>query len=320
MGRLCRRYAPRVRLILDVDTGIDDAFALLLAARHPDVELLGVTCVDGNAPLDDVVRNTIAVLDAAGRPDVPVMAGAHRPLLAPPDYAPFIHGADGLADVADRWPASREPESGHAVTWLRDTLLSSAEPVTVVTLAPLTNIALLLRTHPEISARIERLVVMGGSATAGNVSALAEFNVHHDPEAAAIVFSSDIPITMYGLDVFTKVVVPEEDVRAMAVAADPGSRLIGEVGVFLGDRLGWPLGIGDAGAVCAAIDPDGLFTEELRTAVVTDPGPARGMTLVDRRLPILAAERPAQARVVDVALDVDAARYAELWLKTVRRP
>ena len=316
-----RGYAPRVlRLILDVDTGIDDAFALLLAARHPDVELVGVTCVDGNAPLEDVVRNTIAVLDAAGRPDVPVIAGAHRPLLADPDYAPFVHGTDGLAELAAGWPASREPEPGHAVTWLRDTLLGSAEPITLVTLAPLTNVALLLRTHPEVVSRIGRLVVMGGSATAGNVSALAEFNVHHDPEAAAIVFGSDIPITMYGLDVFTQVVVPEGNVRAMAQASDPGTRLTGEVGVFLGDRLGWPLGIGDAGAVCAAIEPDGLTTASLRTAVVTHPGPARGMTLVDRRSPYLAAERPAQARHIDVALEVDAARYADLWLATVRRP
>ena len=309
-----------LRLVLDVDTGIDDAFALLLAARHPGIELLGVTCVDGNAPLEDVVRNTIAVLDAAGRPDVPVIAGAHRPLLADPDYAPAVHGADGLAGIAGDWPASREPGPGHAVTWLRDRLLAAGEPITLITLAPLTNIALLLRTHPEVGERIERLVVMGGSATAGNVSALAEFNVHHDPEAAAIVFASGIPITMYGLDVFTKVVVPEATIRAMAQADDPGTRLAGAIGVFLGDRLGWPLGIGDAGAVCAAIDPDGLTTQALRTAVVTHPGPARGMTLVDRRSPYLAAERPAQAREVDVALEVDAARYADLWLAAVRRP
>lgn len=309
-----------LRCILDVDTGIDDAFALLLAARHPAIELIGVTCVDGNAPLEDVVRNTIAVLDAAGRPDVPVIPGAHRPLLDDPDYAPAVHGEDGLAGLATRWPASRAPEPVHAVTWLRDQLLAAPEPVTVITLAPLTNIALLLRMHPEAASRIARLVVMGGSATAGNVSALAEFNVHHDPEAAAIVFASDLPITMYGLDVFTEVVVPEATIRAMASAEDAGTRLAGEIGVFLGERLGWPLGIGDAGAVCAAIDPEGLTTQALRTAVVTHPGPARGMTLVDRRTPFLAAERPAQAREVDVALGVDAARYAELWLRAVRRP
>lgn len=305
------------RLILDVDTGIDDTFALLLAARHPEVELLGVTCVDGNAPLDDVVRNTLAVLEAAGRPDVPVFAGAHRPLLAEPDYAPFVHGADGLADLADRWPAAGAPQPVHAVTWLRETLLAEHKPITIVTLAPLTNIALLLRLHPEVAERIARLVVMGGSATAGNVSALAEFNVHHDPEAAAIVFESGIPITMYGLDVFTRVTVPEQTIRTMATSPDSATRLAGEIGVFLGDRLGWPLGIGDAGAVCAAIDPAGLTTESLRTAVVTHPGPARGMTLVDRRSRFLASERPVHAREIDVALGVDAGRYAELWLSVL---
>lgn len=305
------------RLILDVDTGIDDTFALVLAARHPDVELLGVTCVDGNAPLEDVVRNTIAVLEAASRPNVPVIAGAHRPLLAEPDYAPFVHGADGLADLAERWPATGAPQPVHAVTWLRDTLHAEVEPITIVTLAPLTNIALLLRLHPEVTERIARLVVMGGSATAGNVSALAEFNVHHDPEAAAIVFESGIPITMYGLDVFTRVTVPEQTIRAMTTSPDAATRLAGEIGVFLGDRLGWPLGIGDAGAVCAAIDPSGLTTESLRTAVVTHPGPARGMTLVDRRSRSLAGERPVDAREIDVALGVDAQRYADLWLSVL---
>ena len=176
-------------IILDVDTGVDDACALLLAALHPDVELLAVTCVSGNASVDDVVRNTMKVLDVAGRPDVPVARGADRPLLEPRGDARHVHGADGMADLG--WPASARPIDGrHAVELLRDLLSQAAagEPsdrVTLVPLAPLTNIALLLRTYPEAARGLRAIVFMGGSADVGNATASAEFNVWHDPEAAA---------------------------------------------------------------------------------------------------------------------------------------
>lgn len=304
-------------MILDVDTGLDDAFALALAARHPRVNLLGVTCVDGNAPLEDVVRNTLTVLDAAGRPDVPVVAGATRPLLAQPNYAPAVHGRDGFGDID--WPAATsQARPGHAVTWLAETILGSEQPVTLVTLAPLTNIALLVRIAPEVSRNIERVVVMGGSASAGNVSALAEFNVHHDPEAAAIVFGSGLPITMYGLDVFTQVTVPEQVIREMATSTTPVTALMGRLGTFLGDALGYPLGIGDAGAVCAAIAPDGLQTRRLVTTVVTHPGSARGMTAVDQRPFVSDGEDSLDGHPIDVALGVDAQGYAHMWLDHVR--
>lgn len=304
-------------MILDVDTGIDDAFALALAARHPRVNLLGVTCVDGNAPLEDVVRNTRTVLEATGRPDVPVVAGAHRPLLAPPHYAPAVHGRDGFGDID--WPAATGTETeGHAVTWLAETILGSEQPVTLVTLAPLTNIAMLVRMAPEVGRNIERVVIMGGSASAGNVSALAEFNVHHDPEAAAIVFGSGLPITMYGLDVFTQVTVPEQVIREMATSDLAITALMGRLGIFLGDALGFPLGIGDAGAVCAAIEPAGLETQRLLTSVVTHPGAARGMTAVDQRPYVLDGEHALDGHPVEVALGVDAQRYARMWLDHVR--
>ncbi len=304
-------------MILDVDTGIDDAFALALAARHPRVNLLGVTCVDGNAPLEDVVRNTRTVLEATGRPDVPVVAGAHRPLLAPPHYAPTVHGQDGFGDID--WPAATgTAREGHAVTWLAETILGSEQPVTLVTLAPLTNIAMLVRMAPEVGRNIERVVIMGGSASAGNVSALAEFNVHHDPEAAAIVFASGLPITMYGLDVFTQVTVPEQVIREMATSDLAITALMGRLGIFLGDALGFPLGIGDAGAVCAAIEPAGLETQRLLTSVVTHPGAARGMTAVDQRPYVLDGEHALDGHPVEVALGVDAQSYARMWLDHVR--
>ncbi|GMA91488.1 nucleoside hydrolase [Homoserinibacter gongjuensis] len=195
-----------IPVILDVDTGVDDALALLFAAAHPELDLIGVSCVAGNAPLLQVVENTLRVLALAGATDVPVAAGAHRPLIESPRDASHVHGADGLAGV-ELPPAVRTAESDGAVAFLRRRILASPEPVTLVALAPQTNLALLLRTHPEVTANIGRIVFMGGSASVGNATALAEFNVWHDPEAASIVLGSGVPLFMYGLDVFNHVSV-----------------------------------------------------------------------------------------------------------------
>ena len=169
-------------VVLDVDTGIDDACALLLAALHPGLDLRAVSCVGGNAPLDQVVSNTLAVLHTAGRDDVPVGAGAVRPLLAEPVDARHVHGDDGMGDLG--WPRSpRTADERHAVELLRDVLRDAAargEKVTVVPLAPLTNIALLLRTYPDVAAGIAEICFMGGAANVGNATASAEFNVFHD--------------------------------------------------------------------------------------------------------------------------------------------
>src|SRR5664280_3693054 len=183
-----------VPVLLDVDTGVDDACALRLAALHPGVELRAVTCVGGNAGVDDVVRNTLKVLDVAGRSDVPVARGAARPLLAPVSHARHVHGDDGMADLG--WPSlDRRPDPRHAVELLRDLLSQAAaggpeDRVTLVTLAPLTNIALLLRTYPQAATGLREIVFMGGAADVGNATASAEFNVWHDPEAAAVVLES----------------------------------------------------------------------------------------------------------------------------------
>jgi pyrimidine-specific ribonucleoside hydrolase len=247
---------------------------------------------------------------------VPVVAGAHRPLVAQPHYAFEVHGTDGFGDID--WPASaRAAHDVDAVTWLHQTVISSPEPVTLVTLAPLTNIALLFQTHPDVQPHLERIVVMGGSAGPGNVTALAEFNVHHDPEAAALVFASEAPITMYGLDVFNDVVIDQADVARLSASTAPAARLAARLAEFFATVLGYPLCIGDAGAVCAVIDPDALTTAQLTTTVVTTPGAAYGMTATDRRQIVYDGAVPLEGRVIDVALDVNAARYSELWLGTL---
>ena len=319
-----------VPVILDVDTGVDDACALLLAALHPEVELRAVTCVGGNASVDDVVRNTLTVLDVAGCPDVPVARGAARPLLQPVSHARHVHGDDGMADLG--WPSpDRRPDPRHAVELLRDLLSQAAaggpeDRVTLVTLAPLTNIALLLRTYPQAATGLREIVFMGGAADVGNATASAEFNVWHDPEAAAVVLESagelDIAVVMYGLDVFYDVRVTRGRAAELIATAGRGpAELAGRLIDFQCGRFGQnAVTIGDAGAVCAVIDRGGLTTRRLPVRVELAGTYSRGRTIVDRRDwsgDIAHDPHGLAPTSVDVAVSVDADRYAELWLRTV---
>jgi pyrimidine-specific ribonucleoside hydrolase len=317
-------------VILDVDTGVDDACALLLAALHPAVDLRAVTCVGGNAGVDTVVANTLKVLDVAGRPDVPVARGAARPLIEPARDARHVHGHDGMADLGWR-ASSRHPDRRHAVHMLAEVLCRAAsrgpaDLITLVPLAPLTNIALLLRTCPEAARGIREIVLMGGGAQVGNATASAEFNVWHDPEAAAIVLDAaselGVHVVMYGLDVFNDVRVSRvQSAELVAVGGRGPAELAGRLIDFQCGRFGRSdATIGDAGAVCAVIDREGLTTTRLPVRVELAGLYSRGRTIVDRRdwSGDLAHDPHGIAPTsVDVAVSVDAERYADLWLRTV---
>lgn len=310
-------------ILLDVDTGVDDALALIFAVKHPSLDVRAITCVAGNATLAQVVENTLRILDAAEAPPIPVAAGAVRPLLAPGRAASHVHGEDGLGGLTLP-PTERVPETVSAVELMRRTLMDSDEPITLVALAPQTNLALLLRTHPEVVDHIERIVFMGGSASVGNATAVAEFNVWHDPEAAAIVLGSGIPIVMYGLDVFNQVTVAQDAARSLAAGDSALGRVVGSL---LGNRIALSEDsslvytglIGDAGALCALVEPESLSIER-RPVRVELAGYGRGQTVVDRRR--YSGEDAIHGgvgdwAVIDVALDVDAPRYAALFLETI---
>ncbi|MEI2730672.1 MAG: nucleoside hydrolase [Dermatophilaceae bacterium] len=320
-----------IPVVLDVDTGVDDACALLLAARHPDLKLRAVTCVAGNAPVEDVVRNTLTVLHACGRADVPVARGAERPLHEPARPARHVHGMDGMGDLG--WPAPPlRPDPRHAVELLRDVLLDAArhtdpaERITLVPLAPLTNVALLLRTYPDAAAGLREIVFMGGSAEVGNATASAEFNVFHDPEAAAIVLDAagdlGIPVTMYGLDVFHAPTVTRAQADALVARSGRGpAELAGRLMAFQCERFGVDEAtIGDAGAVCAVLDRAALTCQRLPVRVELAGTWTRGRTVVDRREwagDLAHDPQGAAVQTIDVALGLDGPRYARLWLDSV---
>ena len=187
-------------MILDVDPGHDDAVAIMMACGSPGLDLLAVTTVAGNATLPKTTRNALRVLSLVGRTDVPVGAGASEPLERSLRTAEDIHGESGMD--GPRIPeAAFEPDERGAVELIADTLKESPEPVALIPVGPLTNVAAFLRAHPELKGRISRISLMGGSMGLGNTTPAAEFNVYVDPEAAREVFESGLPVTMSGLDV-----------------------------------------------------------------------------------------------------------------------
>lgn len=312
-----------IPVILDVDTGVDDALALLLAALSPDLNLLGVTCVTGNVQVDLVTRNTLQVLDAAGCPDVPVARGRASPLLEKVVSAAYVHGGDGLGDLSGTLPEpSRALSALHAVDFLEQVLRGAAAPVTLIPLGPLSNIATLLLEHPHVHDRIRQIVLMGGAIGMGNASAVSEFNIRQDPEAADIVLCSGLDVVMYTWDVFTQVVFTPPEIEDMLRQDSPAAQLAGRLLQYMQVTFGREaVSIGDAGAVASVIDPAGLTTSRWPVRVELEGRWTRGMTVADQRPETWIQHEsgwqlPIQSRAA-VATAVDVPRYCTLFWDTV---
>jgi len=202
------------KVIIDTDPGVDDAFALLLAMRSSELNVLAVTAVAGNVPLSVTLPNALRLVEIADRPDVPVAGGASSPLIRKLVTAAYAHGNNGLAGV-DFPPARLQPVKEPASDLICRLVRENAKSICIVGIGPLTNIALALRQDPEIIPMVSSIVLMGGSLSGGNVTPAAEFNFYVDPEAASIVFGSGIPIRMVGLDVTRKVQLTEAHVKAL---------------------------------------------------------------------------------------------------------
>lgn len=299
-------------LIIDTDPGVDDAFAIALACSSPEVDLLGVTTVYGNVGLAMTTRNALRVLALCGREDVPVAAGADRPLVYPhPHRARYVHGQDGLSDRAHLLPERRTGVAGtDAVSLLAQLLDRAAEPVTIVPIGPLTNIALLLAAHPAARGKIDRLVIMGGSLAGGNVTAAAEFNVWSDPEAARrVLVEEDVPTVLVPTDLTIRCAVDAAWLDALADSG-PRGRLLVELTMTYREFYRTELGrdgtvLHDAVAMAEAIGPGLLDTVPLPLEVGCAAGPTRGMVVADRRSAASRERSESPGRPVAVATDAD---------------
>lgn len=314
----------KIPAIIDVDTGYDDALALLLALRSPVLDVKGITCVAGNHALHQVVANTLKLLDALDDA-TPVAAGMARPLVETLRVPHPLHGRDGMAEL-DLPAPRRTVEPFHAVDFMRTILLHAEEPLTLICLAPLTNIAVLLRMYPALHEKIGAIVVMGGTLAAhGNTSPLAEFNMRTDPEAAAVVLESGLNICLYPLDVFRAVRFSRAEADTLAAAEQPAARLAGRILRFVCDYFARDYALaGDAGTVAAVIEPAGRQVEPFPITVELSAGAARGMTVLDRRTPAQQARLNdwwiTSPTAVNVVTAVDAERYRALLGQTWRTP
>lgn len=307
------------KVILDCDPGHDDAVAILLAAGHPEVEILGLTTVGGNHTVDRVTRNAQHVLAIAGREDVPIYPGASRPLINEVITAEDIHGDTGMEIHGFELPEPRvAPESTHAVRWMIDTLMRE-EPgsVTVIPTGPLTNLALAARLEPRIVGRVKEVVLMGGAFGAGNYTASAEFNIAVDPEAAHIVFGEQWPIVMVGLDLTHQALAtPQVQQRFATLGTRPGEFVVSLIDAFrknYRDAQGFTdPPVHDPCAVAYVIDPSLMRTVKAPLDVELSGSLTRGRTVADLRAPAGPECHSA------VATELDAERFWDLVESAVR--
>lgn len=306
------------KIILDCDPGHDDAIALLLAHGSPEIELLAVTTVVGNQTLPKVTRNALAVAAVAGITGVPFAAGCTRPLIREIQVAPDIHGESGLDG-----PLLPEPEieldARHAVDLIIETVLAH-EPgtVTLVPTGGLTNIAMAARKAPEIIGRVKEVVLMGGGYHVGNFSAVAEFNIAIDPEAAHIVFNAGWPVVMVGLDLTHQALATAEVAAQIAAVGTAPARFVGELLEFFGQAYKDVQGfeappVHDPCAVAYVIDPSIVKTRRAPVDIELAGGLTRGMTVADFRTPA-----PEDCRT-SVAVELDHARFWALVVDALER-
>jgi inosine-uridine nucleoside N-ribohydrolase len=301
-------------VILDCDPGHDDAIALLLVLASPEVELLGVTTTYGNQTLEKTTANAIRVLELVGRSEVPVAAGAERPLVRELAVAAHVHGESGL-DGPALPAASGSPVSGDAIEFVADRIRTSPGPVTLVPTGPLTNVARYLAAHGGDG--IERIVLMGGSIAEGNMTPAAEFNVWADPEAAQRVLSSGLDVTMIGLDVTHRAILGPAVAERLRAAGRVGA-FVAELNDFFSryhrETYGWNgAPIHDAVAAAEVIRPGLVETRFRNVEVELGSELCRGRTVVDlwER-----TERPPNVHV-GVGLDSDA--FFELLVERIAR-
>ncbi|MEO1593054.1 MAG: nucleoside hydrolase, partial [Cyanobacteria bacterium J06632_22] len=272
-------------VIIDCDPGVDDAIAILLALATDSLNILAITTVAGNVPLHYTTNNALKICQLAGRPDLPIYPGCPRPMLKPLHTATEVHGATGLQGAELPAP-SAPPQPQHAVEYLIHTLSQAAEPITLATLGPLTNVALALIQKPSIAQNIQEIVAMGGAVTHGNVTPSAEFNIYVDPHAAEVVFSAGIPTTLITLDTTHQVLTTAERLQTIRDLGSPVAQaaadLLAHYGHADAERYGMPGSpLHDPCVIAYLMQPHLFGRRPVPVSVAVDAGPTQGRTVID---------------------------------------
>ena len=321
---------PR-RIILDIDPGIDDAMAVLLALQSPELQIEAITVVSGNVIVDVGAENALKLVELAGRPDVIVAKGAKYPLQRKLITAETIHGKNGLGDVELPAP-TKELDARHAVDVILDIVNASPGQITLVPVGPLTNIGLALLKDPTLPSKVPEIILMGGSIVGGNASPAAEANIYNDPEAAKIVFNSGIPVTMVGLGATSQAKLERPHLDALAASGSPLGEFVAKIGDFyigFSERLGFEgSDLHDPLAVGMAIDKT-LATklQPMHVDVETKGELTYGETVANRDLLLEATKDVGDRKIVvdfqkvkpnaEVPLVVDGDRFVKMFLQRV---
>lgn len=278
----------KIKIIMDVDVGIDDAIAMCLALGNEKFEVLGFTTTFGNRRCEVTTQNTLKILELVGRTDIPVASGAVRPLVKeynPPEFS-IVHGYDGLGDMADSLPQPTITTCGKsAVQFMADTLRESDEPVTLVPVGPMTNVATLIMTHPELLPKIKEVVLMGGSTIKGNASPVAEANIIQDPEAAYILFKSGLKIKMAGLDATWDGYIAFDELEEFGKANWLSEKIYSMCGIYAEhyrERMKNPgLAMHDSLTLAWLVNPELVQAEDYYVTVDINGRYTYGMTVTD---------------------------------------
>lgn len=273
------------RIIIDTDPGIDDALAFLLALASPEIKLEALTTTQGNVTVEKATRNALSVLELAHAGHIPVAKGSVLPLVQPLRASALVHGASGIGNSRLPEPQSK-PVPEHAVDYLIKRVLDEPNEISIFPIGPLTNIAMAIRKEPEFARALKKLVIMGGAILEhGNVTPLAEFNIHVDPHAAHIVFHSGIPMTLIPLDVTHKCILTQEHIDRLVRIDSPITRFIKEaLEVYLKSSL--DLGyrgsaLHDPLTLATIIAPELLTLKEYYVDVDISGGVSMGKTFAD---------------------------------------
>lgn len=297
-------------IIIDTDPGIDDALAIAIALFSGELDVRLITTVAGNVSIEKVTRNALRLLSFYGK-EVPVAMGARKPLIGPLVDASDIHGVSGMEGFDFPEPREDLLLQENAVNAMRRVIMDSDEPITLVPIGPLTNVALLLSVYPEVSEHIREIVMMGGSVTRGNKGVMSEFNIATDPEAAKIVFDSGIPIVVATLDVGLKALVMPEDTQKLPDLGQVGQMAHCLFRKYRGGSFNTGLKMYDSCAIAYLLAPTLFETVDTFVDVELAGSLTKGCTVVDLKNYM---KQPANAKV---CVDIDGDAFRRWFLESV---